>query len=263
MALPEVCGLWIGSGLSKIEQLCIRSFQDHGHRFVLYTYDDIANVPSGTDVRDASGLVSRTDLQEFIRRGTMAGFSDWFRWTMLYKQGGYWVDMDMVCLAPFDFAADIVFGFQQDNIPAQGVLRFPMSHPAVAELVDRSMNPHRLRPEDGFRRRVKKTLKRLVGGSRAKISWAEGGGPIGFRHVATQHGLLKYGVPYTVFYPVHNTQFWSMFDETFAQDERFFAATRAIHLWNEVGRRYFNWDKNASFHPDSLIERLKRRHGVQ
>jgi hypothetical protein len=201
-------------------------------------------------------------MAEFKQQGTLAGFSDWFRWTLLHRHGGYWVDLDMVCLAPFDFTAEIVFGYQQDNIPNQAVLRFPPNHPAVAELIDRSINPHRARPEDSLRRRLKKALRRTAGASRAKIAWADGGGPIGFRHVATRRDLLKHGLPFTVFYPIHNTQFWSMFDDTLARDEKLFAATRAVHLWNEVGHRYFKWDKNASFHPDSLIERLKRQHGV-
>lgn len=260
--LPDVYGLWIGSNLSKIEQLCIRSFQDHGHHFVLYTYGELQNVPPGTEVRDGAAIVSRAELAPFQRGGTLAGFSDLFRWEMLRQHGGYWIDMDMVCLAPFDFSQDIIFGYQQDNIPAQGVLRFPPGHPAVIELTDRSRHPHRARPEDTTRRKARKALHRLLGHSAANISWAEGGGPIGFRHVAQQHDLLRHGLPYTVFYPVHNTHFWSMFDDTFAKDEQFFASTRAVHLWNEVGRRYFNWDKNGAFHPDSLIERLKRLHGV-
>jgi hypothetical protein len=142
------------------------------------------------------------------------------------------------------------------------VLRFPPNHPAVNELVERSMDPNRFQAEDSSRRKVKKVLRRLMGNSRARIDWAEAGGPIGFRTIVAKYDLAKHGYPYTVFYPVHNTQFWSMFDTTFARDEKFFAATKAIHLWNEVGRRYFKWDKNATFHPDSLVERLKRLHRV-
>lgn len=261
--LPEVRGLWIGSSLSKIEQLCIRSFQDHGHKFVLYTYEEMTNVPPKTELRDASKLIPRTELAAYVKQSYLAGFADWFRWELLRRDGGYWIDMDVVCLAPFDFTAEVIFGYQQDNIPNTSVLRFPPEHPAIIDMVDRSMNPHRFRPEDAVRRKLKKALRRLLNDSRAKISWAEGGGPIGFRHVATEHDLLRFGLPYTVFYPVHNTHFGSMLDATFAHDDDFFAQTRAIHLWNEVGRRYFNWDKNATFHPNSLIEKLKRKHHVE
>lgn len=259
--LPEIRGLWIGQ-LSKMERLCIKSFQYHGHKFVLYVYDDVGVVPFGTEVRDACNIISRSELAHFVKRGSLAGFSDLFRWELLRVQGGYWVDMDMVCLAPFDFIEEVIFGYQQDNIPAQGVLRFPENHVAVVEMLDRSMNPNKFRPEDSVRRKIKKILRKILGNSRAWIDWAEGGGPIGFRYTVERHKLWMYGKAYTVFYPVHNTHFWSIFDATFANDESFFSETRAIHLWNEVGRRYFNLDKNGSFHADSLIERLKRMHGV-
>jgi hypothetical protein len=260
--LPDICGLWIGSSLSKIEQLCIRSFQDHGHRFTLYTYGDIGNVPPGTDVRDGNEILPKAESLPFIERGNIANFADWFRWEMLRTRGGYWVDMDMVCLAPFEFTEPVVFGWQQDNIPTTAVLRFPANHPAVVEMVDRSMNPNAHRAEDPTRRRIKKSVRRLLGNSRANISWAEAGGPNGFRTVIKTHDLARYGQPFTVFYPVFHTHFWSMFDETFAGDAAFFERTRAIHLWNEVGKKYFNWDKNGTFASNSLIEQLKRRHGV-
>lgn len=260
--LPDINGLWIGSKLSKIERLCIRSFQDHGHRFVLYTYGDVGEVPPGTDVRDGNEIIPQALSLPFMSRGNIANFADWFRWELLRQRGGYWVDMDMVCLAPFDFEDPVIFGWQQDNVTAIGVLRFPSNHPVVVEMVDRSMNPNAHRAEDSSRRRLMKTARRLMGNNRARIQWAEAGGPNGFRAAIRARDLVSAGKPYTVFYPVHHTHFWSMFDETFADDTAFFKQTRAIHLWNEVGKRYFNWDKNATFAHNSLVEQLKRRHGV-
>ncbi len=261
--LPDVQGLWIGGSLSKIEQLCIRSFQDHGHKFILYAYEKLGNIPSGTEVRDGNEIIPREASLPFLKRGNIANFADWFRWELLRVHGGYWVDMDMVCLAPFDFPEnEIIFGWQQDNGPAIGVLQFPPGHPAIEEMLDRSCNPNRLRDEDRFRRKIRKTVRRLLGNSPAMIGWSEAGGPDGFRTVIRKYDIAKFGKPYPVFYPVFHTQFWSMFDETFANDTRFFSTTKAIHLWNEVGRKYFNWDKNATFHPDSLVEQLKRRHKV-
>jgi hypothetical protein len=260
--LPHIAGLWIGPRLSAVERLCIRSFQAHGHNFVLYAYDDIADVPPGTEVRDANEVIPASETRPFIERGNIANFADWFRWELLRNKGGYWVDMDMVCLAPFDFSEPVIFGWQQDNVSATGVLRFPVGHPALDEMVDRSLHPNRIRSGDSKPRKLKKLVRKLLGNSRARISWAEAGGPNGFRSVIKSHDLTRFGQPYTVFYPVYHTQFWSMFDDTFADDTRFFKRTRAIHLWNEVGKRYFNWDKDATYHPNSLIEQLKRRYGI-
>jgi mannosyltransferase OCH1-like enzyme len=42
-------------------------------------------------------------------KGSYAGFSDIFRYALLYKYGGWWVDMDVTCLKPFDVDEPYVF----------------------------------------------------------------------------------------------------------------------------------------------------------
>jgi hypothetical protein len=51
-----------------------------------------------------------------------------------------------------------------------------------------------------------------------------------------------------------------MFDDTFRDGAGFFPDTHAIHLWNDLLAREAGFDKNAGFHSDSLIERLKERY---
>ena len=53
MSLPIVASLWIGGRLSFLEQVCLKSFVDHGHRTILYTYGAVAGVPDGVEVLDA------------------------------------------------------------------------------------------------------------------------------------------------------------------------------------------------------------------
>ena len=47
MPLAEIGTLWVGKELSWLEQLCLASFVDHGHRVKLFTYDKVQNVPDG------------------------------------------------------------------------------------------------------------------------------------------------------------------------------------------------------------------------
>ena len=49
MSLPIVASLWIGGRLSFLEQVCLKSFVDHGHRTILYTYGAVAGVPDGVE----------------------------------------------------------------------------------------------------------------------------------------------------------------------------------------------------------------------
>jgi hypothetical protein len=107
--------LWIGPRLSPLEQLCIKSFLQCGHTFVLFAYEAVANVPSGCAVEDARQIVPDREL--FLHRsgpfvGSPAGFSDRFRYDLLAARGGWWVDTDVLCLrrdirhTPYAFAKD-------------------------------------------------------------------------------------------------------------------------------------------------------------
>lgn len=97
--------VWIGSSLSTMEKLCIRSFLKNGHEFHLYAYNDIAGVPDGTILKDANDILPETAIKEFLY---IANFSDYFRYTML-RNGGWYVDMDSVCLRPLEFKEPYVF----------------------------------------------------------------------------------------------------------------------------------------------------------
>ena len=97
--------LWVGGRLSTMEQLCIRSFQAHGHEFVLYVYEDDRR----RSARHHSSWTPTTILPAsriFVYREhrTYAGFANFFRYKLLLEKGGWFVDADMVCLRPFDFA---------------------------------------------------------------------------------------------------------------------------------------------------------------
>lgn len=259
--LSEIQGLWIGPRLSTFEQLSIASFLDHGHTFRLFTYGPLAGVPEGTTVEDAGVILPQSLAEPFLRPGrAIAHFADWFRWKLLHERGGYWVDLDVVCLKPFDFTAPVLFGYQTPGTASIGVLRFPAGHAATADMLDRCVHPHAVRPEDSWRRRLRKGVRQLRRSTRADVGWGEAGGPIGFSAVVRQHELDACGFAYPVFYPVHYQHWPYLFDATFASGCDMFPETRAIHLWNEVIRKYSKFDKDQAFHPDSLVEQLKRRH---
>jgi len=117
-----VHGLWIGKTLSPIELLCIRSFIAHGHEFHLWVYDDIENsLPEGLILEDANLIIPKDQVFSYTNKnqfghgkGSYAGFSDIFRYKLLYEYGGWWTDMDVVCLKPLNFEEDYVFRTHHD-----------------------------------------------------------------------------------------------------------------------------------------------------
>lgn len=258
----EICGLWVGPKLRRFERLCIKSFLDHGHPFRLFTYEDVEGVPEEAVVSDAREILGEDALRPFLEEGRyLAAFSDWFRWALVRDHGAWWVDMDIICIRPFDFTQDVVWGFQTPEVANVAVLKYPKDHPVAQTMVERCENPHRAREGDSFRRRVKKTIRRLQGASPAVLSWGEAGGPAGFAdELRRDPSIRDDGLPYTVFYPVHHQHFRRMFDDSLGNDLDLFTDTRALHLWNEVFKRYADIGPEGPFHPDSLFERLERRH---
>ena len=99
-------GLWIGSRLSNIERLCIQSYIDNGYKFILWVYDEIeTKLPEKTIINDANDIIPRQEVFSYTKKntfghgqGSYAGFSDIFRYKLLYEKGGWWTDMDIICL---------------------------------------------------------------------------------------------------------------------------------------------------------------------
>ena len=113
-------GLWLGEPLSTLERLCMKSFMANGHEFHLYAYEELQGIPKGVVVKDANEIVPKERIKEFR---WFAGFSDFFRYSLLAKKGGWYVDMDVICLRPFDFPSEYVFAssgcmdYKNDYVP--------------------------------------------------------------------------------------------------------------------------------------------------
>jgi hypothetical protein len=127
-------GLWIGKTLSTLELLCIKSFIAHGHEFNLWAYDEIENqLPDGLVLKNAAEIIPREKVFNYKNKnqfghgkGSYAGFSDIFRYKLLFVKGGWWVDMDVCCLKPFDFAAEYVFRSHHDFPVVGNIMKCPV-----------------------------------------------------------------------------------------------------------------------------------------
>lgn len=131
--------MWIGTQLSAIEVLTISSYLHHSHTFCLWVYDRLTTpVPPGTILRDANHILDRSYIFRYKYanqwghgKGSVAGFSDIFRYKLLYEMGGWWTDMDVTCLRPLDHEAPYVFR-NHDVLPVVGNL---MKCPAGSQLM--------------------------------------------------------------------------------------------------------------------------------
>ena len=106
-----VQSLWVGDKLSRLEYYSIKSFLVLGYTFHLYVYNKVKNIPKGTIIKDANEIMPAKEI--FNLKSTFLPFSDIWRYKMLYKKGGYWVDMDMICIKALDFKEEYVFSSER------------------------------------------------------------------------------------------------------------------------------------------------------
>lgn len=129
----NVHGLWIGDQLSPMELLTIRSFIRHGYTFHLWVYQPLRNeLPESCVCCDANEIIPAGKVFKYryasqfgTGKGSYAGFSDIFRYKLLHDKGGWWMDMDVTCLKPFDTAAPYFFRSHHDLLMVGNIMKAP------------------------------------------------------------------------------------------------------------------------------------------
>jgi len=125
--------LWIGKTLSVIELLTLKSFIGNGHTFQLWVYEPLETVlPEEVVLCDANTIVPKEQVFSYKNtnkyghgKGSVAGFSDIFRYKLLYEKGGWWVDMDVTCLKPFNTTAPYFFRNHHELKVVGNVMKCP------------------------------------------------------------------------------------------------------------------------------------------
>lgn len=228
-----VQSLWIGPRLSAMERLSIESFLRHGHEFHLYTYGDVEGVPDGAEVRDGSEILPKERIFVYRDFPSVSGFSNFFRYKLLLERGGWWVDADMVCLRPFEFAGEHVFASELSKATryvSTGAIRAPRGSEAMAYAweVCQSKDP-------------------------SQLKWGETG-PALLAQAVERFSLQDAVQEPAVFCPFPYAEWEKVLD---ADAPELPAEAAAVHLWNEMWRREGR-DKDGTYDPGCLYERLKR-----
>lgn len=238
-----ISGFWLGPALTNIQKLCVRSFQDNGHQFDLYTYIPVAGVPSGVHLRDASEIVKWKERERFQND---ANFSDYFRSNLTALYGGWYVDMDIVCLQPFDFPQERVFVSEwqfggpapQTTTPLVNgcIIKIPAGDPMTAAILER----------------ISQLDTKTCG-------WIDVG-PKQYRW-GVDHFNYRDSIQHPdVFDGLWPDRLWEFVNS----EQPFFLpeAAKAIHLRTSYWKPGTVMNPNGKFSPGSMFEILKRRHGV-
>jgi len=232
---------WEGP-LSKMEILSIKSFVANGHTVLVYTYDkNLKSFDSNMIVVDAAEIIPK-DMRLKVK-GISTIFSDLFRYTLLYKAGGWWMDLDIVLLKPVTTESPIVaslsfindkdFEIDLNNAP----LKIPKGH-VLAKACVQSAESHNLE----------------------NLTHAQIAGCL-LRKEIFRLGLDKFIVPPEVYSPIGWGDSPRIVGPKFGFD-RITESTIAIHLFGNMWSHERKQDKNGIYHPDSLYEWLKRKYSV-
>ncbi len=225
--------LWIGPRLGRVERACLRAALRQGHRVALYCYDHVAGIPEGVEVRDAAAILPADNIIHHST-GSVALFTNWFRYELQRRGLGIWIDMDQYLVAPINVPRPHIFGWQDEgNMVASGVLRIPGDSPLLPALIE--IFAQRTIPFWLSRReRIAARLRRLVTG-RTGLSWMPWGsaGPHAVTALARKHGLLGEALPVSAFYPMHYLEADWIRDASRPLETVLSADTVGVHLWNE------------------------------
>jgi mannosyltransferase OCH1-like enzyme len=216
-----------------MERLCIRSFLANGHEFHLFTYGDVAGIPTGTVIHSADEILDRSRIFTYKGNGSVAGFANMFRYKLLLDRGGWWVDLDIVCLRPFDFSDEYVFASEpasDGEVLTNAILKAARGSPFLDYLwqVCLERDP-------------------------SKLVWGETG-PRLIADAVGRFNLERFAKPANMFCPVSYRD-WRSFITPDALQE-FGADTWAVHLWHEMWRRA-QADKDRIYPLGCQFERLK------
>ena len=130
---------WHGERLPPLVWACMRSFVEKGHHLRVFSYGAPA-LPDGVEPADAREI-SETGPQADYR--AIGAFSDLFRYKLLYRCGGWWVDTDVYCVARELPLASYAWAEQEPGIVNGAILKFPARDPLCGEMLQRAIERSR------------------------------------------------------------------------------------------------------------------------
>lgn len=264
MTLPIVASLWIGGKLSFIEQVCLKSFADHGHRTILYTYGEVGGVPPGVEVLDANLIFPNQKFIRHKRSGSPAVHADAFRYRMIELQTVIWVDADVLCMQPWAMPSQFVFGWEKEGrLVCNAVLGLPRFSRTLKRLNtfcrDEYPIPPWAKPEEAARLEAAKAAGAPVHVS--ELAWGVWG-PAAVTHFLFETGEMDKVMPQNAFYPIPFQDRRDLLNPGKDIDARLGAGCYGVHLWNRRLRRRIVTHENGIPAEDSFLGRALIRHDI-
>ncbi len=261
--LPEIASLWIGGQLSWLEQLCLKSFADAGHRTTLYSYEPIPNLPKGVEAGDAEKVFPSDPMYRHARTGSPAIHADLWRLNLLKQTNAIWVDADMYCYRPFNFSRQSIFGWEKDGLVCNAVLGLPKGSRALDMMLDFFQDEYAigpwLKPWQQQELQAEKDAGKPV--HMTEQNWGFTG-PAAVTYFLQQSGEIKYAEPVEAFYPISFKQRNHMIMSKFDIEERLTPETKGVHFWARRMKPRLEEKEDNRPRRGSFMARLIEKHEI-
>ncbi|MCO6177492.1 hypothetical protein [Ciceribacter sp. RN22] len=230
--LPQIHAIWIGRRLGPVHAACLESFQRVGHQVFLHCYQPPDDVPAAIGIFDARRIMRPEEMIRFRTTGSPSLGTNTYRYRLLQKELGIYVDTDVFCLSPLADEAYIL-GFEETSRLNGAILKLPPDCPMLADLLKATRDPYFIPPWQRKGRRARDHVRKLLRVPRHVSSRPWGiYGPDLITYFARKHKLTAHAKPIDVFYPVHYAQTSLLFEKGLSLRDLITPRTKAIHLYN-------------------------------
>ncbi|WP_257170831.1 hypothetical protein, partial [Bradyrhizobium sp. SRS-191] len=244
-----------------LEQLCFVSALAQGHDVVLYSYtpEALQGVPAGVEIRDAREVMSEQRLVRYSDTGSFALGANFFRYRLLQKGLGYWVDADVYFVKPLNFFEEFVLGWEDGAKINNAVLLLPSDSEIVRDLCELPSDNVRP-PWFGPRRSLQYYFARMTSSKGVRVQDLPWGtyGPEMLTYLAKKHKIAELAKEPSVFYPVG----WRDARGLYGPAERIEAMigpeTCAVHMYNGALREL----RDLKPPKGSYIDLACRKYGI-
>jgi hypothetical protein len=189
-------------------------------------------------LRNAGKVLPRDRVflhQKGRESGSVSGFSNLFRYKLLYDRGGWWVDADVICRSAAVPQAETFFALESPGFVGSAVLRLPERSELAAELL------------------------RLATAAGTGIRWGQTG-PKLLTKVVNEMDCVKAAANSYAAFPIHYSEHWKLVTAAARPEvEHRVAESPFVHLWNEMFRRDQSLDLGRP-EPDSFMDAIYRQH---
>ncbi|AFO92026.1 glycosyltransferase family 2 protein [Phaeobacter inhibens] len=262
--LPVIASLWIGGNLSYLEQTCLKSFADHGHRTLLYTYETVDNCPPGVELMDANRIFPASDFIRHKVSGSPAVHADAFRYKMISMQNVIWVDADVLCVKPWDFQDQWVFGWEKTGrLVCNAVLGLPRFSRTLQRLNAFCENEYPIPPWAKGEERAQLEAAHAAGNPVhvSELKWGVWG-PSALTHFLNETGEMAHVKPQMAFFQISFKERRNLLSPGYIVEKKIDDGCYGVHLWNRRLSRRLITHEGGIPHPESYLGRALIRHDI-